>query len=278
MECTHTGLTHVLVPAPAGMQNAGINNGFVSTNWSGYQINNSAQYTQVGWTIPALVKPNPAYSTNYYSSTWTGVGGGVNSGSGPLIQAGTSQHLISGSPQYYFWYEIVGGQTDTLQEIRIANKAASPGNAAASVVIWTPVSAYSGYGTITFGLCNYSNGGCTNFAIGDPTKLSTLTPKPGNTIEWIVEAPSNNGVLPLADFNHVNFANACWTANYTPTATCSTIRQGLYLTSISLSRYVFGANQIIAAPDVVNSAGTGFIDFYLQPVKTGPCPTCTPTK
>ncbi|HET8941236.1 MAG TPA: Ig-like domain-containing protein [Rudaea sp.] len=54
---------------------AGIFNGYISNNWSGYQVENTAQYTESGWTIPRVVwsrdcSPNPKWPSflHAYSS------------------------------------------------------------------------------------------------------------------------------------------------------------------------------------------------------------------
>ncbi|MBS0569709.1 MAG: hypothetical protein JSS28_03815 [Proteobacteria bacterium] len=269
LQCTHTGITHELKPSTEGMDTVGINNGYVSGNWSGYQISNTAQYTQSGWTIPAVVKPNPGYSsTGYYSSTWTGIGGGFNAGSGPLIQAGSSQQYYSTGSVYYFWHEIVGGSTDTGGEVH-AFMPAHPGDAAGSAAIWTPDTKFAGRGQVTLGVCDFTAGGpCANIVIGGEQQNDT--PTPGNTTEWIVEAPSSGGgVLPLADFDSVTFSNASWASDYVgdPGTTYYTIAQGTSPSSISLQQYIFQLYQYVAVPDVLNGTGDGFTDYYLQPQK-----------
>jgi hypothetical protein len=126
LDCTATGLTHVLIPgAPNAPMSADENTVYSSTNWSGYQINNTAQYVQSGWTIPTVVNPplmNRYSTTGYDSSTWTGIGGGEPNGPLPLIQSGSTQQLSATNvATYYFWYEIVGGPSDTRSEIKISN-------------------------------------------------------------------------------------------------------------------------------------------------------------
>jgi hypothetical protein len=272
MQCTHTGITHELVPA-SGLANtaniSNVSNSLLSSNWSGYQISNTAEFAQSGWTIPTVVKPNPGYSTdgNYYSSTWTGIGGGFNANSGPLIQSGSSQHFSTPVSDYYFWYEVVGGSTDTGGEVRIssASMPASPGDVAGSASLWIPDPNPNnpGMGQVTLGVCNFTVGGpCANFVIHSG---NYDTPTPGDTTEWIVEAPSGSGgVLPLANFDSVTFVNACWSPD---DITCYTIAQGSYPAAISLKRTVFGIYQYLASPDSLNTLGNGFMDYYLQPQK-----------
>lgn len=279
LQCKHTGITHELVPAAGAVNTANISNDYISANWSGYQIANTAQFAQSGWTIPTVVKPDPGYGSRgglngYYSSTWTGIGGGVNANSGPLIQSGSTQNLTSAGPDYYFWYEIVGGPTETRDntgnpsEVR-ASLTANPGDVAGSASLWIPDPNPNnpGMGQVTLGVCDFTVGGpCANLII-DSDRYTT--PTPGNTTEWIVEAPSYNGnILALADFDSATFVNACWSPAYNNgTGSCYTIAQGSYPGAISIENTVFGIYQYLASPDSLNASGNGFTDYYIQPEK-----------
>lgn len=268
MDCTSTGRTHALVPSSAspivasttpGMGTSGLNEGHVSSNWSGYQINNVARLVQAGWTVPAVINPHPSYSTSgYYSSTWSGIGGGFNSGNGPLIQSGSTQDIYGATASYYFWYEIVGGPSQTAGEQRIGI-ATKPGDAVGSTSIWL-----SGSNAATLGICNFTSGGCVQFQV-------TSTPQPGTTVEWIAEAPSDSyfHVLPLADFDSVAFHNACWASTYTPgfPIDCHPIATpGLSVPQpIALSQYIFNRYQTVANPQGLSNDGLSFFDMYNQP-------------
>ena len=257
MDCTVTNRSHALLPATPHVGEV-TNTSLQSSNWSGYQINQTAQYAQSGWTIPTVTKPFPGYSTSgYYSSTWSGIGGGFNSGSGALIQSGSTQDISStGTTSYYFWYEIVGGTGDTGGEVRVSGLAAHPGDVAGSVAIWTPT------GGAQMGVCNFTSNVCLSF-----THSSSA---PGISEEWIVEAPSAGGILPLANFGSVTFVNACWAPVYFQGASCSTISAGRP-SAISLLQNVFGANQVLASPGPINATGNGFTVTYEQPER---CPNC----
>ncbi len=200
---------------------------YTSNNWSGYQISNTAQYTQAGWTIPTVALPRPGYASDgkYYSTTWTGIGGGFGtSGYDPLIQAGSEQDAFSGGNRiYYFWYAIVGGDADTNGEVQISPPVAHPGDSAGSVAIWTPTQPGSSLGVVQLGVCDFTAGGCVSLYIGadnDPLNRP-YTPQPGDSTEWIVEAPTlriagANYVTPLANFGYEPFTAAVWTDNYDP--------------------------------------------------------------
>ena len=204
-------------------------NTIASLNWSGYQISKFAQYAQSGWTIPIVVRPLPAYATNYYSSTWTGIGGGFGTDiSAPLIQAGFEQDLIGSAPKYYFWYEIYGGSANTPGAVQLISPGlvAHAGDSAGSVVIWQPSSPGATSGPVTFGLCNFSYSICVNVYLGRGAIGSKDQPseKPGNSVEWIVEAPLVNGLKSyIADFDFVSFAGDCWAPVYQNGAACNTM-------------------------------------------------------
>lgn len=268
LQCTHTGRTHVLVPAFGAASTNGLNNGLTSSNWSGYQINNTAQYTQAGWTVPAVAEPPRfhGYSDRGYgSSIWSGIGGGFGtSASDPLIQSGSAQSVdIGGNSHYYFWFEIVGGPTDTTYEIKVSSLAVHPGDFVANVAYWTPYSNQTNLGAAHFGLCNYTVNQCVDYSIAD-------TPQPGDSTEWIVEAPTQGSTLPLADFGSVHFVNGLWTSDYTnpPNSTAYTIAQGVSLTPITLQQYFYYNNadvNIYATPGPLDSNGKGFTDTFSGP-------------
>jgi Peptidase A4 family len=269
LSCTRTGLTHPYQPAQSAsgigrsaIANSGIRNNLVSSNWSGYQLGRTSQFVQSGWTVPTVTKPVPAYSTiGYYSSTWTGIGGGFNAGGGPLIQSGTEQEVAnSGATTYYFWYEVVGGSGDTGSEVRISMPV-HPGDFVGAVSLW---SASTG---AEMGVCNFST---TNTCV----QFFVASSAPGNSTEWIEEAPYNGGVLPLADFGTVRFANACWAPTYfVGLNSCNTISSGAPQ-GITLQQYVLGAYQNLAIPGAIDSTGGGFPISYYAPVRPDPCPTC----
>jgi len=262
LHCTSTGLTHpfTLPHSATTPATTGLTNNLVSTNWSGYQINQTAQLVQAGWTVPTVTKPVPAYSnTGYYSSTWTGIGGGFNAGT-PLIQAGTEQEVAdNGTTTYYFWYEIVAtGNNNGEQRISMP---VHPGDAVGAVSLWTAATGAE------MGVCNFST---TNTCV----QFYVPSPAPGTSEEWIEEAPSlGHTILPLANFHTVHFTNGCWAPTWYTGAPCNTITSG-GPQAISLQQYVLGSYQTLALPGRMDANGLGFSDSYYAPVRPDPCPTC----
>lgn len=244
VSCSATGIRHSASPA--------VTNNLLSSNWSGYQVNQHAAYAQGGWTVPTVTAPVPGYSTiGYYSSTWAGIGGGFNAGTGALIQAGTTQNVSStGVTSYYAWYEIVGGTGDTGGERRINNLPVHPGDVVGGVGLWQ-----SGSGAQA-GVCNFTINTCVSFPLASSA--------PGTTAEWIVEAPYAGRILPLANFHSVTFVNSCWATAFVQGGPCSTIRAG-GAQPITLQQYVFGVGQNVAIPGALTADGGGFTDAYYQP-------------
>jgi Peptidase A4 family len=261
LTCTSRPITHPLTPAAATPRAAsttsqaastGRSNTIDSSNWSGYQINQTVQYVQSGWTVPTVTRPVPAYSSSgaYYSSIWAGIGGGFNAGSGALIQAGTSQDILSnGATSDYAWYEIVGGTGDTGSEREISLPI-HPGDVVGDGSLWTPT------GGAEMGVCNFTSGTCVNFTLASSA--------PGTSAEWIVEAPYNGGILPLADYGTATFVNGCWAPSYYANAPCYTLTAGAP-TAIALESYVLGAYHILSSPGPMNSSGGGFTTTYYLP-------------
>jgi hypothetical protein len=269
MHCTPNGLTHIRLPPPArdGSEQRvrdGVNNG-VWTNWSGFSQGHTALYVQACWTVPTVAKPpagaygNPGPS-KYYSSTWSGIGGS-SAYEVPLIQSGTEQDITSGLgsvASYSFWYEVVGGPADTGTARTVDNLSISPGDSVGNVAVYdvnvTPP-------TTRLGVCNFSIPECLTFDIPD-------TDAPGDSVEWIVEAPSL-GVqfLPLADFGSVGFSNACWVQNFIVGGnnTCSAI--GSNPTSYAVHQDTYGTSQTLTSLSGItqDTVSSSFSDTYLPP-------------
>ncbi|MFT3792622.1 MAG: G1 family endopeptidase [Rudaea sp.] len=262
MECQSTGIVHGRISS--GTAYSSVTDSYLSGNWSGYQISNSSRYVQSGWVVPTVTVPSPGYSSiGYYSSVWPGIGGGYGSGSAPLIQSGSTQDIsASGVTSYYFWYEIVGGPTDTGSEVKITSPAAHHGDEVGAVTLWIPLDSGTGHTNVArMGVCNFTSSTCVHFDVPG-------TPAPGNSTEWIAEAPSSSsGVLPLANFHVVGFRNSCWTtALYTGgTVTCYPLTSGSSLSAIDLEQNVLSGLQILASPGAISTNGEDFDVTYYQP-------------
>ncbi|MCC9305874.1 hypothetical protein LN042_01915 [Kitasatospora sp. RB6PN24] len=248
MSCTLVRHNHAL--APGSKRNTATSATAYSTyNWSGYQVNDVPAFTTGEWSVPTVIVPQPPTSSinRYYSATWVGDGGGINSGSGALVQAGTEQDVINGVGQYYAWYEVVGGTGDTGSELVLNNLTIHPGDA-----IWTGIQYPAGPGNAYLGVCDMTLNTCAS--------LNVPTSAVGNSAEWIMEAPTVGGVTaPLPNYGTVNFTGACSYMVW-PNGTCSPISAGTAPAQIQL---VSATGQPLSVPGPLNSAGTGFTTSFL---------------
>ena len=151
-----------------------------STNWSGYAATGGT-YTSVSVTFA-----QPAIKCSFgdqYASFWVGLDG---DGSDSVEQTGTEADCDGGDPEYSSWYELYPADP-----VNYHNTI----NAGDEI---TETVAFSGTDTYTM-------------TIKDATEGWTRTAKKHSShharasAEVIVEAPYNDGVLPLADFGTVKF-------------------------------------------------------------------------
>lgn len=151
---------------------------WLSSNWSGYAVTGTGITSVDGtWTVPAVeASPSPAYST-----TWVGIDG-FSASDTALIQAGTEQDAPG---RYYAWW------STSYAEQPIAEPVA-PGD-----VMWAHIAQVAGSTWVI-------SMGDTTRAWGFSTTVGYYGP--GQSAEWIVEAPAVNGqVATLAQFSTVTF-------------------------------------------------------------------------
>ncbi len=155
-----------------------------STNWSGYAVETSLSSPQTdsvtdvqgSWTVPATTAGT---ASRTYSSSWVGIDGYSD---GTVEQIGTEQDWTSGQAKYYAWFEMYPKRSYLISGFPV-----SPGDA-----ITTEVK-YAGNGAYVLSI--------TNTTRGASFSTTQRAPKAKNTsAEWVVEAPSSGGVLPLANF------------------------------------------------------------------------------
>ena len=157
-----------------------------STNWSGYAATGS-RFTSISssWTEPTVVCSGTAYS-----SFWVGLDGDTSS---TVEQTGTDADCSGSTPQYYAWYEMYPKFPTNL------SNPVQPGDAMSASVTT------DGAGKFTLTIADATQH--WTFTTTQRLKSAALS-----SAEVIAEAPSSrSGVLPLANFGTVSFANA--TAN-----------------------------------------------------------------
>jgi hypothetical protein len=187
-----------------GSPEAGLRNQWVSSNWSGYVVakfQTGSKFTsaQMTWVVPAVTYGKSSDSTNSheYSANWVGIGGfckslACSAADQTLIQLGTEQDVApDGTTNYYAWYEKLPAA-----ETPIAGFAVAPGD--------TITASLSCGGTCTQKKQTWALT-MTNETTGHTWSKSVNYASSELSVEWIEEAPYQNGVLPLADFGTAMF-------------------------------------------------------------------------
>ena len=171
-----------------------------STNWSGYAVtgaNGAFHSVSASWTQPTATCTTRRAQ---YASFWVGLDG-YNSNS--VEQTGTDSDCSGRTPQYYGWYEMFPAFP-----VNFSNTVRPGDSMSASVT-------FSGTSTFTLVLHDATQG-WTQTITQNQTGLAR------SSAEVITEAPSSNsGVLPLADFNTINYSTS--SANGTSLGTQSPI-------------------------------------------------------
>lgn len=190
--------------------------GYTSDNWSGKVYASGGPYGEAWatWTVPLVQPPPGAAAGTYVSAIWLGFGG-FNANS-PLLQAGTEQDVTLDAAgniarNCYAWTEWF---TDVAQEpeqiVPAQQFPANPGDSIALFLHWPGGTT----GLATF--MNLDTGVSASIPITQPNDGTVMT---GDSVEWIVERPSDliNGVWepqPLADYGIVNISTAEVKAGY----------------------------------------------------------------
>ncbi len=160
-----------------------------SSNWSGYATTGT-RYTDVKgtWVEPTA---NCSNGQTAYSSFWVGIDGDTTN---TVEQLGTDADCNGSTPVYYGWWEMYPKGSVNLST---SSYPVSPGDTLTAEV--------STNGSGSFTLTMHSSRGWT-FTTSQNSRKARL-----GSAEWIAEAPSSGGILPLADFGTVNFSSC--TAN-----------------------------------------------------------------
>lgn len=162
-----------------------------STNWSGYTVEtnfdhpqaNSANSVSGNWVVPSVATS----SSDGFSAIWVGLDGFADD---TVEQIGTGQDMISGTAQYYAWYEMFPNPS-----VLIDGFPVEPGDMIGANVT------YVGGNTVQLSITNYTQKVTQTFPF-----VRELGGTERSSAEWIVEAPSEDDViLPLANFGTVHW-------------------------------------------------------------------------
>ncbi len=216
------------------------NDSVTSTNWSGYAVtgpSGSTSDAKGSWIVPAI--QGACTSTNQYSSFWVGIDG-YNSGT--VEQTGTDSDCQGGSPVYYAWYEFYPKPSFLINGLTVHpgdHMTAEASSSGRSFVV-----------TITDTTTGASF-----------TKSARVNSAQRSSAEWIAEAPSSGGVLPLANFGTVSFSSC----DATISGTTGTI--GSFGSNVHQITMVTSGGATKASPSALSGSGDS---FSVRWVSSGP--------
>jgi hypothetical protein len=175
-----------------------------SGNWSGYAVPLETSKTkdtfseaQGTWTIPAVT----GLLSATYSSLWVGLDG---YSSGSVEQIGTEQDWTGEADSNYVWFEMYPNYA-----YEIVGFPVKPGDSFSAKV------QYLGQGTLREGrrtqvvsIFQLSITNTTeNVSFTVPTSYTYTASAARSSAEWVLEAPSDDEYLPLADFGEAYFSD-----------------------------------------------------------------------
>jgi hypothetical protein len=175
-----------------------------SGNWSGYAVpletsgtKDTFSEVQGTWTVPAVT----GLLSAAYSSLWVGLDGYT---SGTVEQIGTEQDWSGQTESNYVWFEMYPNYA-----YEIEGFPDKPGDSISAKV------QYLGQGTVragrrsetvsVFQLSITNNTENASFTV--PTSYTYTASAARSSAEWVLEAPSDDEILPLADFGEAFFSN-----------------------------------------------------------------------
>lgn len=222
-----------------------------STNWSGFAVtagSGAVSDAKGSWIVPTI--QGSCTSTNQYSSFWVGIDG-FNSGT--VEQTGTDSDCQNGAPTYYAWYEFYPHPS-----FLISGLAIHPGDHISADVVFANRRFTTTITDVTTGL-SFSTSAKVNSA-------------QRSSAEWIAEAPSSGGILPLANFGTVYYG----TDNTGVASTCFATINGatgaigsFASSSIQSITMVTSSGAVKAQPSALSTDGTS---FSVKWVSSGPEP------
>jgi hypothetical protein len=220
-----------------------------STNWSGYAVtgaNGSVTDVKGSWIVPTVTCA--AKAPDSYSSFWVGIDG---YGSNTVEQIGIDADCVSGKAAYSAWFEFYPHWPSTINTVDVV-----PGDTISAEV------SYSTKGQFTVTLTNVSQHPIQSFSIS--TKMPQAK---SSSAEWIVEAPSSSGVLPLANFGLAEFGRHYTSQPFTCYATVNGIAGsiGSFNPNAIQIDMVTSSGLMKAQTSALSNDGLSFTDLYLSP-------------
>jgi hypothetical protein len=170
-----------------------------ASNWGGYAVEtslaspqrNAVSAAHGSWRIPTI---SASASRETYSALWVGIDGNSDN---TVEQLGTEQDRTPGGQVNSVWFEMYPHQSYNITGFPI-----EPGDTFSASV------QYAGNERFILSITNVTKG--VTYTV--PARYTRMKAS-RESAEWIVEAPYQGGVLPLADFGTVFFSDCSTTIN-----------------------------------------------------------------
>jgi hypothetical protein len=185
-----------------------------SKNWAGYVVardlkrpaKDSVSSVSANWTVPRIWPPPPTPRSGYagnnnnttrYSATWVGIDG-FSRTSKSVQQIGTESDWdpLSGQQINYAWFEIY-----EQRPMMIVNFPVSVGDSISAAVKRATKASARKNGQFELTIRNNTRG----VAVVVPSQFTRSPHAECSTAQFIVEAPFDKQILPLADFGAQSF-------------------------------------------------------------------------
>jgi len=154
-----------------------------TNNWAGFALNQASTCVDGFWSVPTVSADSSHLPA--YASQWVGLGG-LNTQT--LLQCGSADNITSSSSSYYTWYELLGTNYYTPNEIKVSSVPCKPGDIMYCRVTTSILSSTNM--TTTFDIFNVTQNKYTSFNV-NVTSYNNVP----NSAEWIAERPKINGTL-----------------------------------------------------------------------------------
>lgn len=170
-----------------------------ASNWGGYAVEtsltspqrNAVSAVHGSWRVPTV---SASSSPETYSALWVGIDGDSDNS---VEQLGTESDWTPEGQNNYVWFEMYPRRGYLIPGFPI-----KPGDTFSASVH------YAGGELFILSITNVTQG----VAYTVPTRYTKMKAA-RESAEWIVEAPYEGGVLPLADFGTAFFSNCSATIN-----------------------------------------------------------------
>jgi hypothetical protein len=220
-----------------------------SQNWAGY-VSSGQTYTGVSGTWIVPIPASPANTPTSADATWVGIGGVTSQ---DLIQSGTQEVVINGTPTFTAWIEGLPNYQQTIPLTIRGGDSVSVSLTEQTTNEWT----------ISF----------TDNTTGQNYQITVPYTSSHSSAEWIEEMPLAVGArnrasfIPLDDFGTVQFETGATTINGTSQTIAGSGAQPMTMTTTDGSTLAspssLTGNAFLVTRSMIASSGTTAVQTFV---------------